>query len=82
VTHDGVNATLTSDMTPETVSLEQALDLLRAKSTRGGGRKTESALPGKPRSTARKAKTGQRSAAKTGAAARNENKPARRAKAT
>jgi DNA topoisomerase-1 len=82
VTHDGVNATLTSDMTPETVSLEQALDLLRAKSTRGGGRKTESILPGKPRSTARKAKTGQRSAAKTGAAARNENKPARRAKAT
>ncbi len=39
VSHDGVNATLPADMTPETVTLEQALPLLDARAARGGGRK-------------------------------------------
>jgi DNA topoisomerase-1 len=39
VSHDGVNATLPSDMTPETVTLEQALPLLEARAARGGGKK-------------------------------------------
>ena len=37
VSHDGVNATLPSDMTPETVTLEQAIALLDARAARGGG---------------------------------------------
>ena len=37
VSHDGVNATLPSDMTPETVTLEQALPLLDARAARGTG---------------------------------------------
>src|SRR5262249_46117824 len=39
VSHDGINATLPSDMTPETVTLEQALPLLDARAARGTGKK-------------------------------------------
>jgi DNA topoisomerase-1 len=39
VSHDGVNATLPSDITPETVTLEQALPLLDARAARGPGKK-------------------------------------------
>jgi DNA topoisomerase I len=41
--HDGVNATLPSDMTPETVTLEQAVVLLDARAARGGGKKAPKA---------------------------------------
>src|SRR4029079_1528587 len=51
VNHDGINATLSSDMTPETITLEQAVGLLDARAARGGGKKP----PAKARSTARKA---------------------------
>ncbi len=37
--HDGVNATLPSDMTPETITLEQAIGLLDARAARGGNGK-------------------------------------------
>ena len=50
VSHDGVNATLPSDMTPETVTLEQALPLLDARAARGTG--TRKKAPAK-RPTAR-----------------------------
>ena len=39
VSHDGVNATLPRDMTPEAVTLEQAVGLLDARAARGGGGK-------------------------------------------
>ena len=39
VSHDGVNATLPADMTPETITLEQAIPLLDARAERGGGKK-------------------------------------------
>jgi DNA topoisomerase-1 len=35
VNHAGVNATLPSEVTPESVTLDQALDLLRAREARG-----------------------------------------------
>ena len=38
VSHGGVNANLPSDMTPETVTLEQALPLLDAREARGTGK--------------------------------------------
>jgi DNA topoisomerase-1 len=37
VSHDGVNATLPSDIAPETITLEQALPLLDARAARGTG---------------------------------------------
>ncbi len=39
VSHDGVNATMPSDMTPDTITLEQALPLLDARAARGPGKK-------------------------------------------
>jgi DNA topoisomerase I len=41
VSHDGINATLPSDMTPETITLEQALPLLDAREARGTGKKAK-----------------------------------------
>jgi DNA topoisomerase-1 len=55
VTHDGVNATLPSDKTPDAITLEEALALLAARAERTGG---------KPRRGAKGAKKG----AKAGAA--------------
>ena len=52
VSHDGVNATLPSDIAPETVTLEQALPLLDARAAMGGGgRKKKAAKPAKSATT-------------------------------
>ena len=81
VSHDGVNATLTSDLTPDTVTLEQAVGLLAAKAARGGSAKTTGKISPQPRCTARKTKPPQPPAAKAKRAA-SEKKPARKAKAS
>jgi DNA topoisomerase I len=41
--HDGVNATLPSDMTPETITLEQAVGLVDARAAQGGNGKKKKA---------------------------------------
>jgi DNA topoisomerase-1 len=66
VSHDGVNATLPSDLTPDAVTLEQALPLLDARAARGPGKKGSSARRSTPR--ARTAKAPARAAAKPPAA--------------
>jgi DNA topoisomerase-1 len=38
VSHDGVNATLPPEITPDTVTLEQAVGLIDARAVRGGGK--------------------------------------------
>ncbi len=43
VTHDGVNATLPSDKTPDTITLEEALALIAARAERTGGKPSRSA---------------------------------------
>jgi DNA topoisomerase-1 len=50
--HDGVNATLPSHLTPETITLEEAVGLIEARSARGGKKPAAA----KPRSAAPKAK--------------------------
>jgi len=67
VSHNGVNATLPSDKTPDSVTLEEAVELLDARSSKSGG------SPRPHRAAGRKTEK----AAKTPAAA----KPARAAKA-
>jgi DNA topoisomerase-1 len=51
VSHDGINATLTGDVTPETVTLEQAAGLLDARAAQVGpsrkGKKTTAKKPAK-----------------------------------
>ena len=39
VKHGKTNATLPKDMTPDTVTLEQAIELINAKATKGGKKK-------------------------------------------
>jgi DNA topoisomerase-1 len=75
--HDGVNATLPSDMTPETITLEQAVGLLDARAARGGGGKK---APAKPPSTARKAPTKPKAAAKPKPLVSAEKRPARKSR--
>ena len=81
VSHDGVNATLPSDMTPETVTLEQAVGLIDARAARGGGGAKKA--PAKPRNTARKPPAKAKTAVPptSSAATRATKKPARKAKA-
>jgi DNA topoisomerase I len=67
--HDGVNATLPSDMTPEAITLEQAVGLLDARAARGGNGK---------KAPAKKAKTAAEKAPKAAA----EKAPAKKASAT
>jgi DNA topoisomerase I len=79
VSHDGVNATLPSDMTVDAITLEQAVGLIEARSARGGGKKRAAA----PRSSARKAPgKAKAAAARSKAPASADKKPrARKAKA-
>jgi len=61
-------------MTPETITLEQAVGLLDARAARGGGKKP----PAKARSTARKAPAKPKAAAKAKPPASTDAKPARK----
>jgi DNA topoisomerase-1 len=54
VSHAGVNATLTGDVTPENVTVEQAVGLLEARIAKGGGKKaTKKAAAKKPAKAAK-----------------------------
>jgi DNA topoisomerase-1 len=92
VSHDGVNATLPSDITPETVTLEQALPLLDARAARGTGKtkkppakklkftKAAAAQPGTAApelKAARRRKPGRKSSAKPKAARKPAPKAAK-----
>ena len=57
VTHDGINATLPSDKTPETITLEEALALIAARAERTGG-KPGAVCQGGQEAKAGKAETG------------------------
>jgi DNA topoisomerase I len=54
VSHDGVNATLPTDITPDAITLEQAVGLIDARAARGGGKnKKKKAAAKSPASKAR-----------------------------
>jgi DNA topoisomerase-1 len=79
VSHDGVNATLPSDIAPETVTLEQALPLLDARAAMGGGgRKKKAAKPSK--AAAKKAAAEAKAETTTPAKAKAPKKAAKAAK--
>ena len=76
VSHDGVNATLPSDLTPETITLEQAVGLVEARSARGG----KKSAAAKPRSTARRAAAKPRTSAKRKPQASPAKEPPRKSR--
>ncbi len=76
VSHDGVNATLPSDMTPDTITLEQAVGLIEARQARGPGKRPAAG----PRSTARKAPAKAKAAATPKSPASAQEKPARKSR--
>jgi DNA topoisomerase I len=53
VTHGGVNATLPSDMAPDAITLEQAVALVDAKASRGGGKSSKRRPPARRAETAK-----------------------------
>ena len=81
VSHAGINATLPSDMTPDTVTLEQAIGLIEARAAKVGN------APKGRRAAGRKTASGKKAASpvakpKKPAVAAAKSKAARRTKAT
>src|SRR5437899_1245483 len=54
--HDGVNATLPSHLTPETITLEEAIGLIEARSARGGKKPAAKPRAAAPKKAASKPK--------------------------
>ena len=77
VSHGGINATLPSDMAPESVTLEQATELLSARSAKTGGksRPKRAAKPAKKAAPAEKSTKGKAPRAKTAAGKKKPAKP-------
>jgi len=79
VTHDGVNATLTGDLTPENVTIEQAVGLLEARIAKGGGKrpagKKKAAKKAEAETVATEAPKPRRAAGRKTASGKAEAKP-------
>jgi DNA topoisomerase-1 len=80
VSHDGVNATLTGDLTPENVTIEQAVGLLEARIAKGGGKrpagKKKAAKKAEGEAMAAEAPKPRRAAGRKTASGKAEAKPA------
>ena len=79
VSHAGINATLPADMTPDTVTLEQAIGLLEARAVKMGNAPKSRRVAGRKRVSGKAAAS---RAVKPKKAAAGKTKPARRAKVT
>ncbi len=75
VRHHKINATLPKDLSPDDITLQEALTLLKAKAAKGGTAKAKSA----PKKTAAAKKPRAAAATKTKAKAKEEPKTAKRA---
>ncbi len=58
VSHDGVNATLPADITPDAITIEQAVSLIEARAARGGGGKSAKSVRAKGKKAPAKAEAG------------------------
>jgi DNA topoisomerase-1 len=86
VSHDGVNATLPSDKTPDNVTLEEAVGLIDARIAAGGGKKKKAAPKKAAKDTstdkpAKAKKTKKAQAAESETAAKPKAAPKRKAAA-
>jgi DNA topoisomerase-1 len=78
VSHDGVNATLPNDKTPDNITLEEAVALIEDRIAKGGGAKRKGGKKAAPKATAEKSSAKAKSAGKKPAAkkgAENEVAP-------
>ena len=82
VSHNGVNATLTGDKTPETVTLDEAIVLLDARAAMMGNSPKGRRAAGRKQGSAKKAAANPDARAKKPAAAAAKAKAPRRPKAT
>ncbi|HEY5278567.1 MAG TPA: type I DNA topoisomerase [Pseudolabrys sp.] len=69
VSHDGVNATLPNDITPEMVTLEQAVGLIDARIAKGGGKPAKGKKAAKAKAPPQAGATTETRPSKAGAAA-------------
>ncbi len=87
VSHDGINATLTGDLTPETVTLEQAVGLLDARAAlvgpgkRGGKKKAAPKKKAETEAVATETPKPRRAAGRKTASGKAEAKPVAKPKA-
>ncbi len=65
VSHDGVNATLPADKTPDNITLEEAVGLIDARIAAGGGKKKKAAPKGAAKGAAGKPTTKAKKSSKT-----------------
>ncbi len=72
VKHGKINATLPKDMTPETITFEQALELVAAKAAKGGGKKKKAAPKKKKAAPKKKTVAKKKAAPKKKTAAKNK----------
>jgi DNA topoisomerase-1 len=81
VSHDGVNATLPSDIAPDTITLEQAVPLLEARAARGPAKgKAAKGNKGKKQAPPKKNGSAEAAAESTKAAAPKSEKSEKREK--
>jgi DNA topoisomerase-1 len=81
VTHDGVNATLPNDKTPDTITLDEAVGLLEERIAKGGGKKpAKKAAKKKADGEAKPASTARRAAPRKAGAKTATKKPGTKAK--
>jgi DNA topoisomerase-1 len=81
VTHDGVNATLPNDKTPDTITLDEAVGLLEERIAKGGGKKpAKKAAAKKADGGAKPSSTARRAAPRKAASKTAGRKPAAKAK--
>jgi DNA topoisomerase-1 len=64
VSHNGINATLPGDKTPETITLDEAVVLLDARAEKGGGSSSRRKRPARSEGTPKKASPKKAAAAK------------------
>ncbi len=81
VSHDGVNANLPNDKTPETVTVDEAVALLDARAARGGGSTSRRKRPARKEQRAAPPAKGPTAGKRTRRAAASPAKIARKSKA-
>jgi len=82
VTHDGVNATLPNDKTPDTITLDEAVGLLEERIAKGGGKRPAKKAAKKADGDAKPTSTARRASPRKAAAKPAAKRPSAKAKPT